>query len=70
MSACRFIVSNSAGVSFPGLFKMCSGIASFPMSCRRAAVAMACSFRSSATPSRFASSSAYTWTRRMWPWVI
>ena len=30
MSACRFMLSNSATVSFPGLFRMCSGIASLP----------------------------------------
>ena len=31
MLACIFIFSNSAGVSLPGLFRICSGIASFPM---------------------------------------
>ena len=41
MSACRFIVSNSAGVSFPGLFRICSGIASLPMSWSKAAASMA-----------------------------
>ena len=30
MLACCFIFSNSTGLSFPGLFKMYSGIASFP----------------------------------------
>ena len=30
--ACSFIFSNSAGVSVPGLFRMYSGTASFPMS--------------------------------------
>ncbi len=40
-STCSFIFSNSAGVSLPGLFRMCSGTASFPVSCSSAAASIA-----------------------------
>ena len=51
MSTCVFIVSNSLGVSLPGLFRMCSGMASFPVSCSSAAASIACSVDGSVMPS-------------------
>src|SRR5262245_4007633 len=39
--ACIFIFSNSAGLSLPGLFRMCSEIASLPTSCSNADASIA-----------------------------
>ena len=50
-STCRFICSNSAAVSLPGLLRMCSGTASLPVSCSSAAASIALSVGSSVTPS-------------------
>ena len=50
MLACAFIFSNSTAVNRPGLFRMYSGIASFPMSCSSEAASMAWICGSSLTP--------------------
>ena len=41
IGACSFIFSNSAGVSLPGLLRMCSGTAILPVSCSSAAASIA-----------------------------
>ncbi len=50
-STWRFIFSNSASVSLPGLLRMCSGTASFPVSCRSAAASIAFNSSASVMPS-------------------
>ena len=62
-STWRFIFSNSAAVSLPGLFRMCSGTASFPVSCRSAAASIAFNSSSSVMPSARARPIAYACTR-------
>ena len=69
IGACSFIFSNSAGVSFPGLLRMCSGTAIFPVSCSSAAASIAWSVSGSEIPSSRASASVATWTRLMCPCV-
>ena len=56
MLAWSFIFSNSAGVSFPGLFRMCSGIANFPMSWRRADASIARNHQVVSNAQRFSES--------------
>src|SRR6516225_3550195 len=60
-----FIFWNSASVNLPGLFRMYSGTASFPMSCSKAAACIAFSKFSSRTPTSFARLVAWACTRRM-----
>ena len=65
-STWRFIFSNSASVSLPGLLRMCSGTASFPVSCRSAAASIAFNSSSSVMPSARARPIAYACTRTTW----
>ena len=69
IGACSFIFSNSAGVSLPGLLRMCSGTAILPVSCSRPPASMAFSVSSSVIPSSRARPTAAPCTRRMWPCV-
>ena len=69
IGACSFIFSNSAGVSLPGLLRMCSGTAILPVSCSSAAASIALSVVLVRDPDSRASAERRCWTRRMWPCV-